>query len=75
MAFKGLLGGGEAKGDGEAAETAETAEAGNEPAAGKMMMKSWRELREKHPECFKDVKVCCQWPAGGTILQKSFRAP
>ena len=72
MAFKGLLGGGETQGDGEAAETAE---AGNEPAAGKMMMKSWRELRDKHPEWFKDVKVCCQEPAAGTILQKSFRAP
>ena len=74
MAFKGLLGGGETQGDGEAAETAE---AGNEPAAGKMMMKSWRELRDKNPEMFKGVEVKTSWqvPAAGTILQKSFRAP
>ena len=53
MAFKGLLGGGEAQGDGEAAETAEAgggetkgdgeaAEAGKEPAAGTILQKSFR---------------------------------
>ena len=53
MAFKGLLGGGETQGDGEAAETAEAgggetkgdgeaAEAGKEPAAGTILQKSFR---------------------------------
>ena len=63
LAFKGLLGGWETKGDGEAAE------AGKEPAAGSMLQ-SWRDLKEKNPEMFEDVKV-----HAGTILQKSFRAP
>ena len=68
MAFKGLPGGGETQGDGEAAE------AGKEPAAGSMMQ-SWRDLKEKNPEMFEDVKVHCQWPAAGSMMQKSFRAP
>ena len=36
--FQSLLGGGETKGDGEAAETAE---AGKEPAAGTILQKSF----------------------------------
>ena len=67
MAFKGLLGGEEAQGDGEAAET------GKEPAAGSMLQ-SWRDLKEKNPEMLEDVKVHASWHAG-TTLQKSFRAP
>ncbi len=61
MAFKGLLGGGETQRDGEAAE------AGKEPAAGSLM-KSWRELRDKNPEWFGDLKVDYQEPAAGTPI-------
>ena len=68
MAFKGLPGGEETQGDGEEAEAGKSAGAGS-------MLQSWRDLRDKHPEAFKDVKVHCQWPAAGTTLQKSFRAP
>ena len=68
MAFKGLPGGEEAKGDGEAAE------AGKEPGTVSRLQ-SWRDLRDKQPECFGDVKVHCHWSAAGTILQKSFGGP